>query len=93
MVHYSCVNDCYNKSTMEGLSWHGYPEDKKLVKVNMCYLNVRSYKTFVLWICNLISFLHRDGSLDSVSPNANKRYLRAGACPSILSWTKQTPKR
>ncbi|XP_068738175.1 uncharacterized protein, partial [Montipora capricornis] len=30
---------------------------------------------------------------DFVSPNANKRYLRAGACPSIFSWTKQTPKR
>ena len=64
MVHYCCAGEYYNNSdsTMEGLSWHGFPEDKKLIKVNMCYLIARSCERFVLRICNLIHFLYRCGS-------------------------------
>ena len=61
---YCCAYDCYNNSTMKGLSWHGFPEDKKrkLIKVKMCYLIAQWCKTFVLRICNLISFRYRYGS-------------------------------
>ena len=34
MVHYCFVYNCYDNSTNEGLSFHGFPSDKQLVKVS-----------------------------------------------------------
>ena len=58
MVHYCCVFDCKNNSTVRDFSFHSFPKDKNLIKVrNSLFVVMESNDHFVrLRVKRVLSF-------------------------------------
>ena len=57
MVHYCCVLDCKNNSTVRDFSFHGFPKDKKLIKVRNSLLSSSRTITSCVCVCSVCSVL------------------------------------